>query len=178
MDRFSRNRQDAIVYKSQLKKKGVRVVSVSEPLDDSPASLITEGVLEAYNEYFLINLAHEIRKGKYKGVEKGEYQGGNLKFGYILDMSTDKPKIIVDKAEADTVNIMFKRYSEGITLGQIAKNLNDQDIPCKNTGRWYKQKISKILRDRIYIGEGKYGKVTMPYPPIISIDLFDRVQAG
>lgn len=81
LDRFSRNRQDAIVYKSQLKKKGVRVISVSEPLDESPASLITEAVLEAYNEYFLINLAHEIRKGKYKGAEKGEYQGGPLKFG-------------------------------------------------------------------------------------------------
>ncbi|MFC2066877.1 recombinase family protein [Chloroflexota bacterium] len=40
LDRFSRSREDAIVYKSLLKKKGVRVISVSEPLDDSPASMI------------------------------------------------------------------------------------------------------------------------------------------
>ena len=177
LDRFSRNREDAIVYKSMLKKKGVRVISVSEPLDDSPASLIAEAVLEAYNEYFLINLAHEIRKGKYKGAEKGAYQGGNLKFGYTLDKSTERHKIIVDKAEADTVNTIFQRYNEGMTISQIAKNLNDQGIPCKTTGRWYKQKISQILRDRIYIGEGRYGEVIMPYPPIITVDLFDRVQA-
>ena len=29
LDRFSRSREDAIVYKSQLKKKGIRVISVS-----------------------------------------------------------------------------------------------------------------------------------------------------
>ncbi|MFC2072332.1 hypothetical protein ACFLUU_06460 [Chloroflexota bacterium] len=38
-----------------------------------------------------------------------------------------------------------------------------------------KEKLSKILRDHTYIGEGKYGSVTMPYPPIIQSDLFYQV---
>ncbi len=34
--RFARNREDAIVFKSLLKKHGVRVVSITKPSDDSP----------------------------------------------------------------------------------------------------------------------------------------------
>ena len=176
LDRYSRNREDAIVYKSQLKKKSVRVISVSEPLDDSPASVITEAVLEDYNEYFLINLAHEIRKGKYKGAQNGNYQGGNLKFGYTLDNSETKPKIVADKQEAEMVATIYRKYAAGITQGQLTRWLNEQGIPGKYKGRWFKQKLSKILKDRTYIGEGRYGGVIMPYPPIVPTDLFNQVQ--
>lgn len=175
-DRFSRSREDAIVYKSLLRKKGVRVISVTEPLDDSPASFLTEGMLEVLNEFYLINLSQEIKKGKYKGAEKGEYQGGNLKFGYTLDNNDVKPKIVVDQKEANTVVNIFEKYAQGLSLGQLAIILNDMGMPCKTTGRWHKQKLSKMLRDRTYIGEGRYGEVIMPYPPIVPTDLFDQVQ--
>jgi len=173
LDRFSRNREDAIVYKSQLKKKGIRIVSVSEPLDDSPASMITEAVLEAYNEYFLVNLAHEIRKGKYKGAQNGDYQGGTLKLGYTLNDG----KIVADKEEADTVNLIFQRYANGTSISKLVEWLNAQGKPCKKNGQWFVQKVSRILKDRTYIGEGKYGQVIMPYPPIVETDLFNRVQS-
>src|SRR5688500_15731964 len=37
--RFARSRRDSVVYKHRLKKAGVRLISVTEPLDDSPAGL-------------------------------------------------------------------------------------------------------------------------------------------
>jgi len=177
LDRFSRNREHAVVYKSQLRKKGIRVVSVSEPLDDSPSSLITEAVLEAYNEYFLINLRSEIRKGKYQGARNGDYQGGALKFGYTLQDDKGKHKIVVDSKETGIVTTIYNKYNSGMTLSQLTRWLNDQGVPTKNKGRWFVQKLSKILKDRTYIGEGTYGEVIMPFPPIIPTDLFDRVQA-
>ena len=36
LSRFARNREDSILYKSFLKKQGVKVISINEPLDDSP----------------------------------------------------------------------------------------------------------------------------------------------
>jgi site-specific DNA recombinase len=35
--RFSRNREDSVLYKRMLERNRVRVVSLNEPVDDSPA---------------------------------------------------------------------------------------------------------------------------------------------
>ena len=40
LSRFARNRQDSIIYKSMLKKRGIEVTSISEPIDDTPFALI------------------------------------------------------------------------------------------------------------------------------------------
>lgn len=50
-DRFSRNRQDHIVYKALLKKQGIFVLSASEPTEpDTPHGLLLEGMLEVISE--------------------------------------------------------------------------------------------------------------------------------
>ena len=56
-DRFARNREDSIVYKSMLRRQcGVQVVSITEHLEDDKMSLILEAMLEAMAEYYSINL--------------------------------------------------------------------------------------------------------------------------
>ena len=68
-DRFARNREDSIVYKSLLRLQcGVQVISITEHLEDDRMGLILEAMLEAMAEYYSINLADEVRKGM---VEKG-----------------------------------------------------------------------------------------------------------
>ncbi|MBQ2297203.1 MAG: recombinase family protein, partial [Ruminiclostridium sp.] len=63
-DRFARNREDSIVYKSMLRRQcGVQVVSITEHLEDDRMSLILEAMLEAMAEYYSLNLAEEVRKG-------------------------------------------------------------------------------------------------------------------
>ena len=61
-DRFSRNREDSIVYKSLLKKEcGINVISITEHLDpDDKMSIILEAFLEAMAEYYSINLSEEV----------------------------------------------------------------------------------------------------------------------
>ena len=59
-DRFSRNREDSIVYKSLLKKEcGINVISITEHLDpDDKMSIILEAFLEAMAEYYSICLLY------------------------------------------------------------------------------------------------------------------------
>jgi len=45
LDRFSRNLEQAVTYRELLKREGVAVISITEPIDDSPASFVTEGIL-------------------------------------------------------------------------------------------------------------------------------------
>ena len=47
LDRFARDRYASAVYRHKLKENGLRVISVLEPLDDSPESIMMEAVLAA-----------------------------------------------------------------------------------------------------------------------------------
>ena len=74
-DRFARNREDSIVYKSMLRRQcGVQVVSITEHLEDDKMSLILEAMLEAMAEYYSINLGDEVRKGMREKARRGELQ--------------------------------------------------------------------------------------------------------
>src|SRR5437868_5144841 len=52
LDRFARSRLDSLVFKERLRTVGVQLISVTEPLDDSPAGLITGGMLELIAEWY------------------------------------------------------------------------------------------------------------------------------
>ena len=74
-DRFARNREDSIIYKSMLRRQcGVQVISITEHLEDDRMSLILEAMLEAMAEYYSINLGDEVRKGMTEKARRGELQ--------------------------------------------------------------------------------------------------------
>lgn len=57
LDRFSRNRYDSAVYKKKLRDNGIKVVSATENISDSPEGIILESILEGYSEYYSKELA-------------------------------------------------------------------------------------------------------------------------
>ena len=50
LGRFTRNREDAVIYKGLLRREGIQVVSVTEPNDGSPAGKLQGGLLEIVAE--------------------------------------------------------------------------------------------------------------------------------
>ena len=73
--RFARNQEEAIMYKNLLRKKGIDVRSISEPSNDSPFSSLIERIIEWMDEYYLINLASEVRRGMKEKATRGEAMG-------------------------------------------------------------------------------------------------------
>ena len=63
MARFARNREDSIIHKSLLKKQGIQVISVNEPLEDTPSGHMMEGIIEVMDEFYSANLAQEVTRG-------------------------------------------------------------------------------------------------------------------
>jgi site-specific DNA recombinase len=47
LNRFARSREDSVVFKALLKKQGIAVISINEPVDDSPSGRLLEGVIES-----------------------------------------------------------------------------------------------------------------------------------
>ena len=67
----ARSREDAIVYKSLLRKYGVRVVSITEPSEDSPTGKLLEAIIESLDEFYFANLAQEVLRGMREAVSRG-----------------------------------------------------------------------------------------------------------
>ena len=51
-DRFSRNKYETAIHKRTLKEHGVKVLSATEHIPDSPEGIIFESMLEGYAEYY------------------------------------------------------------------------------------------------------------------------------
>lgn len=188
-DRFSRNREDSVVYKSLLKKEyGIPVISISEPLDpDDKMSVIMEAFLEAMAEYYSLNLSVEVKKGQLEKHSKGELQT-NPSFGYNVADN----KLIINETESEVVKMIFEQYAiDNLSMMQIAKNVNILNIKTKRGRHFENRTIYYILNNPVYIGKLRYtpGRrnsydfddpntilVDGKHESIISLDLWNSVQ--
>lgn len=62
-DRFSRNKYETAIHKKTLKDNGVKVLSATEHIPDSPEGIIFESMLEGYAEYYSAELSQKVRRG-------------------------------------------------------------------------------------------------------------------
>ena len=73
----------AAMYKQLLREVGVRVVSVSEPIEEgTPAAVILEGMNEVIAEWYSVDLSVKITDARRRRAEKGLWNGP-VPFGYV-----------------------------------------------------------------------------------------------
>lgn len=149
LDRFARNRYDSAMYKSRLKKNGVRVISATECISDSPEGIILEGLLEAMNEYYSAELSQKIKRGMRESRLKGQVTGGNVATGYDV---VDK-RLVINPCQAKAVKIIFDMYCNGSNFSEICKKLNSDGYRTSRNKEFRSGTVSRILRNRHYIGE-------------------------
>ena len=90
LDRFSRNREESILFKSLLRKHGVTVKSITEHYDpETPQGFLYEGMIEVINQFYSMNLATETMKGMRENAERGYHNGGQSPYGYRATRVTE-----------------------------------------------------------------------------------------
>jgi len=75
LNRFARSRADSITYKTLLRNKGIDVISINEPVDDSPTGRLLEGVIESIDEFYSANQGQDIRRGMRENASRGFFNG-------------------------------------------------------------------------------------------------------
>ena len=83
-DRFARSRHDSAVNKAILKKNGVKVISATELITDTPEGIILEGMLESFAEYYSVELSQKVKRGRKESRIKGNFVGGKVAYGYFV----------------------------------------------------------------------------------------------
>ena len=54
-----------------LRRKGIRVVSITEHADDSPTGKLMEAIIESVDEFYSENLAQEVVRGMREAASRG-----------------------------------------------------------------------------------------------------------
>jgi DNA invertase Pin-like site-specific DNA recombinase len=170
MDRFSRDQYDAAVYKKRLADKGVKVLSATEAIPDSPEGVILEKLLEGMAAYYSMNLAQNVRRGMEGIALKGKYNG-NPVWGYkVVD-----GEYRIDETQAPFVRQLFARVGAGESVASVAEDFARQGVTNTRGGKCKTAWLRKRLRDERYTGVYLWGDVRIEggMPAIVSKAEFD-----
>ena len=175
LDRFSRNRYDSAHYKRILKNNRVHVVSVTEPISNTPEGIMLESLLEGMAEYYSAELAEKVSRGHKENALKAKFNGGPVPLGYRID---SEHHYQIDPATAPVVQEAFQRYAAGESIRSIIESLNARGIPNSRGNRFTKNSFQTLLKNRRYLGEYRYKDTVIldAIPAIIDPECFDAVQ--
>jgi DNA invertase Pin-like site-specific DNA recombinase len=199
LSRFARNREDSIIYKSLLRKQGIQVISINEPVEDTPSGRLLEGIIEVIDEFYSANLSQDVVRGMRESASRGFYPGSPAPYDYrrvkVQDGDTQRSKLEPDPdpVTAPVVESMFRECLSGRGLLEITKGLNADGLRTTTGRPWSKTTIHKVLRNEAYTGVlvwDKYKKrklssnsglppvrVEEAWQPIIDWETFEKVQA-
>ena len=174
-DRFARNRFDSANYKMILKKNGVHLISVMEPIAEGSQGILVETLLEGMAEYYSAELSEKVIRGQTENALKGKCTGGTGTIGYKID---EEKFYHLDPLTAPLVLEAFQRYDNGDKMVEIVNFLNDKGVRNMLGGKMTHSSVNTMLKNRRYIGELSFRDIVVPdaIPVIVPKDLFDRVQ--
>ena len=189
--RFTRKREHAVAYKSLLRRRGVRVVSITEHTDDTPIGKLTEGIIETVDQFYSEDLATEVRRGMREAALRGFWVSSRTPYGYnrvtVQDGAKERSKLQPDDVTAPVVRRIFDMAENGVGMLDIARAINDEAIPSATGKLWSSTAVNFILRNEVYTGTLIWGakakdeadpvRVEEAFPAIVSKAQFRRVNS-
>ena len=159
--RFTRNREHSVVLKAMLRRRGVRVVSITEHSDDTPYGRLAEGIIESVDQFYSENLAQEVMRGMRESASRGFWVAPSAPFGYrrvyAQDGAKRRVKLDLDSPRDEIVRRIFDMALRGSSTLEIAKALNREGIGSPRGKRWSKTMVHYLLTNQVYAGTLVWG---------------------
>lgn len=174
-DRFSRDRYDSATYKKMLRDCGVRVLSASEKVDDTPEGGLQEGLLELLSEYYVADLKRKVRRGMEGNALKAMDNGYKL-YGYDTDPATRR--YVVNDAEAAVVREIFARYIGGESIYALAADMASRGCTTSKGSPVDYNWVWRVLNRRAYTGLYSWDGIEVEggMPVIVDAETFERAR--
>ncbi len=159
LNRFSRNRIDSITFKELLSKRGIRVVSINEPLENNPSGKLLEGIIEGMDEFYSANLGQDIKRGLREAAGRGFFVGRQPPDGFhkivVMDGNKSRHKLEPDPIDSKSVRTVKRAFAMAMNdsgAKGIAKTLNKDGLRTSTGARWTKTYVYKVLTNEAYCG--------------------------
>jgi DNA invertase Pin-like site-specific DNA recombinase len=187
------------IYKSLLRKYGISVISMNEQVDESPAGMLLEGMIEVIDEFYSTNLAQDTLRGMKENAGRGYHNGGVVPIGYqaktCRDGANEKTRLEPDESFTPIIQRIFQMCADGMGAKEIVKTLNGEGLRTNTSKLWNKNTIYYILKNEIYTGTLVWNRQTKSqgrakpkdpkeiiriehnHPAIASREMFEKVRA-
>ena len=188
--RFTRKREHAVAFKSMLRRKGVRVVSITEQADDTPTGKLLEGIIESVDEFYSENLAQEVTRGMREAASRGFWVTTFAPCGYrkvyVQDGVKKRPKLELDPPADAVARRIFDMALQGGSILDVTKALNAEGVASPRGKQWLKTTVHNVLLNEAYTGALVWGtrakdaappvRVEDAHPAIVSKGEFRQVK--
>jgi len=155
LDRLARDLYIQEHLIKQLEKLGKQIISTKEADLDS-----SDPMRKAFRQF--MGIVSELEKsfitmrlsgGRINKAKKGQYAGGGVALGY----HSKGKELSINKEQAETVKTIFDmKRKRRLGLCEIARELNNRNVPTARGKRWYAGTIKYILHNPIYKGVLSY----------------------
>lgn len=176
LSRLGRNYLEAGDYLEKIfPLYGIRFVSVSDGFDTLYSKPMEDGMIvplkNLINEAYAKDISKRVAVSKENQQKRGEFIGTQPPYGYIKDPK-DCHHLIPDENVKQNVIDMFSWRASGKSVAEIARILNDMNLPApvayrirqgmeKNPKykdvKWDAAVVTCILRNPVYIGDMEQG---------------------
>ena len=155
-DRISRSMYDFVNMQKEFEKYNTHLVSVTENIDTTT----TQGkamvnILMTFAEMERETIQKRIKDNYYSRGEKGFYLGGYAPFGYnkVDTYKNGKKTYTFEEKpnESCILKQMYIDYVNGKSLSEIARELNDKNVPTRRKRPWNENCISRMLKSPVYV---------------------------
>lgn len=155
VDRLARNSEYHHIIKAQLIKVGVKLVSVTEPIDDTPMGNLMDSMLAAFAQF-----DNDIRLARTTGGMKARTeQGGwphDAPYGYSKYRTPSGASSIKPNDDAPIAKRFLEEFSTGAyTVEQAADLSNKMGIRSRNGKPRTWQTVKNMLTSPLYMGSVK-----------------------
>lgn len=147
IDRLSRDVLQMGWIRTELARKGCELVIIDSKNDtNDPMANLMEQIVTAFADYERQMIKSRIQATMDLKKSKGHKLGGYAPYGYDTEEDSEGTLVLVKNDLEQKVIQSIKRYkAKGMSLGAIAKRLNERGITTKNGKEFQSMQVKRIL---------------------------------
>jgi len=177
VNRFARNSHDHLVVRAHLGSLGIRLLSVTEPLEDSSSGRLLETMLAAFAQF-----DNDLRSERSVAGLKAALRRGRWTFRPPLGYVARDGKLAIDEHRAPIIRRLFELAASGTGVTQVTREARRLGLAGK-TG-WV---LGVSTMDRLLAQPAYAGIIEIPalgvssrggWEPIVDEALYYRARAA
>jgi site-specific DNA recombinase len=185
VDRLSRSLMDFLKMIEEFDRLGVSVVAITQQFNTTTSmGRLTLNILLSFAQFEREVTTERIRDKIAASKRKGMWMGGNLPLGYDVEHR----KLVINREEAETVKLIYKRYLELGCVRLLQQDLDKRQIRSKprvsQAGKrsggcaFSRGALYTLLANPIYVGDIRHkdARYEGQHEAILDRNLWERVQ--
>lgn len=153
LDRLSRSIADFAELSKSFDEWGVSFCSITQELNTSTSSgRMMVNILMTFAQFEREVIAERIRDKMSASRKRGQWVGGNIPFGYIIE----NRHLVPNPETSKYVPEIFEYYSQCGSAKEVCHWLNNRGIPSATGKPWKPSYIYTLLSNHTYLGEVFY----------------------